>query len=103
MLLRYWQWTSGGAESGLPFGPLRYRAWTNGGAAPAVTSLPFGPLRYRAWTIGPDEVIVVPPTSPVIGTIPGPIRIRLPAALIEKDDEEIIAFLAALLQSRILH
>ncbi len=64
VLNRPWSWTSGGPESGIPFGPLRFRAWTSAPAttAPGQTCIPFGPLRFRAWTNG-EDVIVVPPVD----------------------------------------
>lgn len=100
MLTRYWQWTSAGADTSLPFGPLRYRQWTSSTAGGAVTSLPFGPLRFRAWTVG-QEVTPPNPGGP-FGVAPR--RIKLPNYEgIRWDDEEVVAFLAALLVSGALH
>lgn len=99
MLTRYWQWTSAGADSGVPFGPLRYRQWTSATAGGAVTSLPFGPLRYRAWTIG--QYVPPDPGGP-FGVAPQ--RIKLPNYEgIRWDDEEVFAFIAALVVSGALH
>lgn len=104
MLTRYWQWTSAGADSGVPFGPLRYRQWTSAPSGTAVTSLPFGPLRYRAWTNGVEPE--PPQPEPTPGGRRGEPFLRLDLAkyeLIERDDTEIVAFLASLLASGALH
>lgn len=83
MLIRYWQWTSP--------------------PSPAVTGVPFGPLRYRAWTTG--GAVIVPPIV-VEGPFGTPSVFRIDLAgyrRILRDDDEIVAFLAALLASGALH
>lgn len=96
MLARYWQWTSAGADSGVPFGPLRYRQWTSSTGGGAITSLPFGPLRFRAWTVGQD----VPPPEPPPAVAYGgrPMRVRLPIQRRNdrrqrQDDEDLVVLL----------
>lgn len=83
---------------------LRYRQWTSATAGGAVTSLPFGPLRYRAWTNGVEPE--PPQPEPTPGGRRGEPFLRLDLAkyeLIERDDTEIVAFLASLLASGALH
>lgn len=102
LILRYWQqWTNGAAESSLPFGPLRYRQWTSDNSTGnATSSLPFGPFRFRNWTSG--AAVEPPPTDTGMpGYLFQPRRIRIPAA-IQRDDDEIVVFLATLLQTGLL-
>jgi hypothetical protein len=90
MLTRYWSWTSGPPQGGLPYGPLRYRAWTSGVADAAAAGLPFGPLRYRAWTSGTALVVI----DHGGGTI-----IRIPVSQLDRlrlqRDDELLLFIAA--------
>lgn len=107
LVLRYWQrWTSQeatAATSSLPFGAARFRQWTSASVpgTPATSSLPFGPLRFRAWA----PASISPPTDyfpdvavPANGR---PVRIRIPES-IQRDDDEIVVFLANLLHAGIL-